>query len=87
MQPPLQPSARETHLQRTNDRLKKRVCQLGTENESLRQAAQVNRANLSRAHALLEKVLATEDLNLDGEVYELLANVEELVSGCVSASG
>ncbi|KAH6850553.1 hypothetical protein B0I37DRAFT_371882 [Chaetomium sp. MPI-CAGE-AT-0009] len=82
-----QPSARETHLQRTNDRLKKRICQLETENEGLRQASQASRADLSRAHALLEEVLGTEGLNLTGELYERLVEAGDLVSSCLHASG
>lgn len=78
---------RETHLRRTNDRFKKRITQLETENEGLRQANQANRADLSRAHALLEQVLAAEGLDLRGEVYEVLAEVGQLISGCVSVLG
>jgi hypothetical protein len=85
--PPSQASAREAHLQRTNDRFRNRISQLQTENEALRQAGQVNRTHLSRAHVLLEEVLAAEGLELRGEVYEVLAEVGQLISGCVSGLG
>ncbi|KAK3297278.1 uncharacterized protein B0H64DRAFT_391827 [Chaetomium fimeti] len=85
--PHQQPSSTETHLQRTNDRLRKRTRQLETENEGLRQASQVNRADLSRAHTLLEDVLAAEGVHLPGEVYDRLVEVGDLISSCVHTSG
>jgi len=50
-----------------------RVTQTETENEILREANRVNRADLNRVESLLEQVLAMDDLS--ARAYESLSQV------------